>query len=163
MLQCLINWRHLANAESVATAIWNADFLKSRIKFYLNVKVTQWPWNVKLTLSQHCSPVGTMPNKYMAKITIKMRKSKMLDFSMKILPWPKGQGQMVQWELMCIFPQAFQMIKPGVDISSNGWDIVIYMKNDLDLNVKVNASKCRIFSAYIERPFRVIHKYIKLV
>jgi len=70
-------------------------FLKIAVKFYLNLKVTQWPWSVKLTLSQHCSPVGSMPIKYTAKITIKMRKFKMLDFSMKIWPWPRGRGQMV--------------------------------------------------------------------
>ena len=35
---------------------------------------------MNITLLQHCSPVGTVPNKYAAKITVKMRKSKMLDF-----------------------------------------------------------------------------------
>ena len=163
MLQCLINWRHLVNAESVATAIWNAEFWKSRIKFFLNLKVTQWPWSVKLTLSQHCSPVGTMPNKYTAKITIKRRKSKMLDFSMKIWPWPKGQGQMVQWELMCIFPQDFQIIKPCDDISSNGWDIVIYVKMTLTSMSRSILRNFEFFSPYSERPFRAIHEYIKFV
>ena len=60
-----------------------------------------------------------------------MRKSKMFDFAMKMCPWPRGQGQMVQWDQMCIFPQSFQIIKPGVDISSNGRDIAIYVKMTL--------------------------------
>ena len=55
----------------------------------------------------------------------------MLDFAMKIWPWPRGQGQMVQRDKICIFPQAFQIIKPGVDISSNGWDIAIYVQMTL--------------------------------
>ena len=37
-----------------------------------------------IALRQHCSPVGAMPNKYTAKITVKMRKSKMLNFAMQI-------------------------------------------------------------------------------
>ena len=55
----------------------------------------------------------------------------MLEFAMKIWPWPVGRGQMVQGDQMCIYPQAFQIIKPGVDISSNSWDIAIYVKTAL--------------------------------
>ena len=82
------------------TAGMKAYFSKSWKKFYLNLKVTQWPWSVNLTLCQHCSTVGAMPNKYMAKITVKMQKSKMLHFAMKMWPW---QGQIIQWDQIVYF------------------------------------------------------------
>jgi len=116
---------------SCASRCEKADLCRSRITFYLNLKVIQWPWNMNLALRQHCSPVETMSNKYTAKITVKMRKSKILHFAMKIWPWPAGKGQMVQRCQKCTFPQAFQIIKPGVDISSNGWDMSIYVKMTL--------------------------------
>ena len=67
-----------------------------------------------------------MPNKYMAKITVKMPKSKMLHFAMKIWPWREGQDQMVQWDQMSIFPQAFQIIKP-VSLSHQTAEISRFM------------------------------------
>ena len=62
---------------SCASRYEKADLWRSRMNFYVNLKVTQWHWNTNLALHQHCSPVGTMPNKYTTKITVKMQKSKM--------------------------------------------------------------------------------------
>ena len=133
---------------SCARRYKKADLCRSRITFYLNLKVIQWPWNMNLALRQNCSPVGTMSNKYTAKITVKMRKSKILHIAMKIWPWPRGQGQMVQWELTCIFHRAFQIIKPGVDISSNDWDMSIYVKMTL---TSISRSLLRYFKLFLHR------------
>ena len=110
-----------------------ADLCRSRIKFYLNLKITQWPW-IEVRISHYVNIVHLWeqcPINKRLKSLLKCENPKCYIFAMKIWPWPGGQGQMVQWDKICIFPQAFQIIKPGHDISLNGWGIPIYVKTTL--------------------------------
>ena len=73
----------------------------------------------------------------------------------------RGQGQMVQWDQMCIFPQGFQIIKAGVDISSNSWDIAIYVKTALTSNSRSYFRFVKSLFTESQSPFYIIHDYIK--
>jgi hypothetical protein len=60
---------------------------------------------------------------------------------------------MVKRDQMCIFPQAFQIIKPGHDISSNSRDIAIYVKTALN---SISMSLFRIVESFFYRIAKLI-------
>ena len=50
--ECILSCRYSVN---------KAEFCSRRITFQLNLKVTQWPSSMNLTLLQHCSQLVTNP------------------------------------------------------------------------------------------------------
>ena len=152
------------HSSSTLTYEINVKMRKSKKNSSPNLKVTWWPCSSLLILRYQFLPVMTIPNKETATIVVKTRKSKFFNFLLKFdLDGSRSNSHMVT---MCRLLQAFQIIKPSVDISSNGWDIVIYVNmtlTSISRSLLRHQSINQTIFTKAERPLRSINESVEFV